>query len=176
METAVFGGGCFWCTEAIFARLKGVKSVEPGYAGGEMDDPSYEQVSSGETGHAEVVKIEFDPKIIPYEVLLDIFWHVHDPTTLNRQGADVGTQYRSVILYLNDEQRQIAEKSLNEITKSGEFKDKIVTKIEKLDKFFDAETYHKDYFKNNSQAPYCQLVIAPKIQKFLEKYADRVKS
>ncbi|MBI3485692.1 peptide-methionine (S)-S-oxide reductase MsrA [Candidatus Daviesbacteria bacterium] len=176
METAVFGGGCFWCTEAIFKRVRGVESVTSGYAGGRMDKPNYLKIVMGDVDHAEVVKIEFNPKIISYEDLLDIFWHVHDPTTLNRQGYDVGTQYRSVILYNSEEQKIKAEESLKKISKSGEFKDPIVTKIEELDKFYDAESYHKNFYENNPDKPYCQLVIVPKIQKFLEKYADRVKN
>lgn len=175
-EVAVFGGGCFWCTEAIFGRLKGVLTVESGYAGGDKDNPSYEEVTTGDTGHVEVVKLEFDPKVISYDDLLDIFWHVHDPTTLNKQGYDVGSQYASVIFYLNEKQKDQAERSLEKVNNSGEFKSKIVTKIESLDKFYNAESYHKDYFANNQDKPYCQLVVAPKLQKFLEKYGSKVKS
>lgn len=174
-KIAVFGGGCFWCTEAIFQKLKGVSSVVSGYAGGKMDNPSYEDVSGGDTGHAEVVKIEFDPHIISFDELLDIFFHVHDPTTENRQGADVGTQYRSIILYTNEEQKEKAEKMLKELSESGDFENSIVTQIRKLDKFHTAEEYHMNYFENNKNAPYCQIVIQPKVQKFLEKYADKVR-
>ena len=175
METAVFGCGCFWCTEAIFLKVRGVNSVVSGYAGGKVEKPSYERVSMGTTGHAEVIKIEFDPTVISYEELLDIFWHVHDPTTLNRQGADVGTQYRSIILYTTEEQRRTAEKSLSNMNKSGEFSKPIITEIKPLEHFYDAESYHQNYFENNSLNPYCQVVIAPKLSHFLEKYAKKVK-
>lgn len=175
METAIFGGGCFWCTEAIFLKLKGVTSVVPGYAGGKVEKPSYERVSMGTTGHAEVIKVTFDPTIISFAELLDIFWHVHDPTTLNKQGADVGTQYRSLILYSSEEQKKSAEESLKKISESGEFTKSIITEIKPLDTFYDAETYHKNYFENNSLNPYCQVVIAPKLSHFLEKYSNKVK-
>ena len=175
METAIFGGGCFWCTEAIFQKLKGVTTVTSGYAGGTVQNPSYERVSMGSTGHAEVIKIDFDPNIISYEDLLDIFWHVHDPTTLNKQGNDVGTQYRSIILYTSEDQRRKAEKSLSKMSQSGEFSKPIVTEIKQLDTFYDAETYHKNYFENNTLQPYCQVIIAPKLAHFLEKYSSKVK-
>lgn len=175
METAIFGGGCFWCTEAIFQKLKGVQTVTSGYAGGTVQNPSYERVSMGTTGHAEVIKIEFDPTTISYEDLLDIFWHVHNPTTLNKQGNDVGTQYRSIILYTSEEQRRKAERSLSKMSESGEFNKPIVTEIKALDKFYDAETYHKNYFQNNTLQPYCQVIIAPKLAHFLEKYSSKVK-
>lgn len=175
METAIFGGGCFWCTEAVFQKLKGIKSVMPGYAGGKIENPSYEWVSMGTTGHAEVIKIEFDPTVISYEELLDIFWHVHNPTTLNKQGDNVGTQYRSIILYTSEDQRNKAEQSLKKISESGEFSKPIVTEIKPLDTFYDAESYHKNYFENNTLQPYCQIVIAPKLSYFLEKYASKVK-
>ncbi len=174
-EIAVFGGGCFWCTEAIFKMLKGVVSVTSGYAGGQMDNPSYYKVSEGNTGHAEVIRIEFDPKVIPYRDLLDVFWHTHDPTTLNRQGADSGTQYRSVVLYGNDEQKKIAEESLKDLKKSGEFKNPIVTEIKPLDKFYEAEDYHKNYYEKYSFEPYCQVVISPKLQHLREKYSSKLK-
>lgn len=175
-EIAIFGGGCFWCTEAIFLKLKGVSSVMPGYAGGKIPNPSYERVSMGTTGHAEVIKITFDPKIISYKELLDIFFHVHDPTTLNKQGADVGTQYRSIILYTSEEQKKQAEESLQELSASGEFSNPIVTEIQPLDTFYDAETYHRNYYENNSLQPYCNLVIEPKLAHFLEKYSSKIKS
>ncbi len=175
IETAVFGGGCFWCIETLFARLKGVSSVTSGYAGGQMQNPGYEDVSAGQTGHAEVIKIEFDPAVISFDTLLGIFWHVHDPTTLNRQGADVGTQYRSIILYTSEEQKRKAEASKEKIEKSGQFKDPIVTEIVPLEKFYTAEEYHQNYFANNSSAPYCNLVIAPKLHKFLDEYKDLLK-
>lgn len=163
LERATFGAGCFWCTEAVFRRLKGVKSVLPGYAGGDKPNPTYENVCSGDTGHAQVAQITFDPKIISYEELLDVFWKEHDPTQLNRQGADVGTQYRSVIFYHNDEQRKIAEKSMAKISKK--FNNAVVTAIEPLTKFYPAEDYHRNYYNRNKNASYCQLVIKPKLEK-----------
>lgn len=166
METATLGGGCFWCTEAIFKRLKGVSSVVSGYAGGSMENLSYERVSSGTTGHAESIQIEFDPSIISYEKILEVFWATHDPTTLNRQGADVGTQYRSVIFYNSDKQKEIAEKS-----KQPSF----VTQILPFDKFYKAENYHQNFYDRNRSSPYCQIVINPKIQKLLEKFRNEVK-
>ncbi len=165
LKTAVFGGGCFWCIEAVFERAKGVVSVTSGYAGGETENPNYRDVCSGTTGHAEVVKIEYDPSIIGYEELLEVFWKAHDPTTLNRQGADAGTQYRSIILYTDREQREIAEKSKKELEKAGIFKDPVVTEIKELEKFYPAEDYHQDYYQNNSSAGYCRVVIAPKLKK-----------
>ena len=165
LKTAVFGGGCFWCIEAVFERAKGVVSVTSGYAGGETENPNYRDVCSGTTGHAEVVKIEYDPSIIGYEELLEVFWKAHDPTTLNRQGADAGTQYRSIILYTDREQREIAEKSKKELEKAGIFKDPVVTEIKELEKFYPAENYHQDYYQNNSSAGYCRVVIAPKLKK-----------
>jgi peptide-methionine (S)-S-oxide reductase len=171
-ETAVFGGGCFWCTEAIYKRVKGVGEVEPGYAGGHEVNPSYKMVSTGTTGHAEVIRITYDPNIVAYSNLLEIFWQLHDPTTLNRQGNDIGTQYRSIILYQNEEQKEIAELSLKDADASGMFKKPIVTEIEALDDFFPAEEYHSDYFANNPNQPYCRAVIAPKVQHFLEGYHE----
>jgi peptide-methionine (S)-S-oxide reductase len=162
-EFATFGGGCFWCMEAEFQRIPGVKSVTSGYAGGHTENPAYEQVCTGTTGHAEVTRIEFDPKIISYERLLDYFWDAHDPTTLNRQGADEGTQYRSVILYSNEAQKAAAEKSKAEARKK--FKSPIVTEIVPLKKFYPAEGYHQNYYNQNSNAPYCRIVIRPKVEK-----------
>lgn len=162
-EKATFGGGCFWCTEAVFQRLKGVKSAVPGYAGGDKPNPTYEEVCSGETGHAEVVQITFNPKEITYEELLAVFWDVHDPTQLNRQGADVGTQYRSVIFYHNEKQRKSAEESKAKISKK--FKNPVVTSIEPLKKIYKAEDYHHDYYNRNFNAPYCRFVIKPKLEK-----------
>jgi peptide-methionine (S)-S-oxide reductase len=176
IETAIFGAGCFWCTEAVFSRLKGVISVTSGYAGGHLKDPNYDQVNSGNTGHAEVLKIEFNPNVINYDTLLDVFFHTHDPTTLNRQGNDVGEQYRSIILYNSDEQKSLAEKKIDSLSESGEFNDPIITQIEPLDKFYPAENYHQDYYQNNQTAPYCQLVIAPKLGKFEKKYQSLIKS
>jgi peptide-methionine (S)-S-oxide reductase len=160
---ATFGGGCFWCVEAVFERVDGVKSVISGYAGGNTKDPSYEEVCSGRTGHAEVVRVEYDPKKVSYERLLDLFWKSHDPTTLNRQGGDVGTQYRSTILYEDDDQRQVAENSKKKA--AAQFKDPIVTEIAPLKEFYAAEDYHQDYFAKNPNAGYCTLVIRPKLQK-----------
>lgn len=174
-EFAVFGGGCFWCTEAVFQRLNGVISVMPGYAGGKLSHPSYQMVSTGLTGHAEVVRIEFDPSIISYEDLLEVFWAVHDPTTLNRQGADVGTQYRSVIFYNSPEQKKAAENSRKRLQESGELKAPIVTKIEPLKECFTAEEYHHNYYNNNRQNMYCQLVISPKLQHLQEKFGKMLK-
>lgn len=166
VETATIGGGCFWCLEAIFQDVKGIHTVVSGYAGGSVDNPSYEEVCTGKTGHAEVVQITFDPEIISFKELLTIFWHIHDPTTLNRQGADVGTQYRSVIFYHNDEQKVMAEKSKKEVETQRLWSDPIVTEIEHLHHFYEAEQYHQNYYRRNPHQSYCQLVIAPKIQKF----------
>lgn len=174
-ETATLAGGCFWCTEAIFKRLKGVVSVLPGYAGGHVENPTYEQVCSGTTGHAEAVQIEFDPEQIQFEKILDIFWHTHNPTTRNQQGNDVGTQYRSVIFYHDDRQKKIAEKSKVNIGKEGVYKGTIVTEITPFTNFYEAEDYHKNYFERNAGAPYCNFVISPKIHKLLEEYGQDVK-
>lgn len=174
-QIATFAGGCFWCTEAIFKRLKGVISVASGYSGGKQENPSYEQVSTGSTGHAEAVQIEFDPHIISYQTLLDIFWHTHNPTTRNAQGADKGTQYRSIIFYHSEEQKQLAEESKNELEKSGVYKDPIVTEIQQFEHFYPAEQYHKDYYDKNTNAPYCTFVIDPKIHKLLKEYGEKVK-
>lgn len=168
METATLSGGCFWCTEAIFKRLKGVKSVTPGYSGGTIENPTYEQVCSGKTGHAEAIEIKFDPKIISFEKLVQVFFALHDATTLNRQGADTGTQYRSAIFYHNDNQRKIAEQAIREVTGA-------VTKLEPFAKFYVAEDYHKDYYQRNSSQPYCQIVIDPKIQKLHKEFKEEVK-
>ena len=165
-ETATFGGGCFWCMEAVFQRIPGVKSSTSGYAGGHIANPTYEEVCSGDTGHAEVVQIVFDPTVISYEKLLGYFWEFHDPTTLNRQGNDVGTQYRSIILYNSPAQKAAAEKSKAEAQKK--FSDPIVTEIVPLTAFYKAENYHQDYYNNNSGQPYCALTISPKVRK-LEK-------
>jgi peptide-methionine (S)-S-oxide reductase len=173
--TAVFGGGCFWCTEAVFKMLKGVYSVDPGYAGGTMANPTYEQVSTGKTGHAEAVRVEYDPAIVPYERLLTIFFASHDPTTLNRQGADVGNQYRSVVFYTNPEQKEIAEKYIADLNQSSKFGDPIVTEVQPLDKFYEAENYHKDYFAQHQNQPYCLLVINPKLEKVKHQFAELLK-
>jgi peptide-methionine (S)-S-oxide reductase len=173
-ETATLANGCFWCSEAIFKRLKGVKSVVSGYSGGSVKNPSYNQVCTGKTGHAESIQIEFDPKVISYEKILDIFWHTHDPTTLNRQGNDVGPQYRSAIFYHSQEQKKIAEKLKEEIEKEGVFKAPIVTEITPFRNFYVAEDYHKNYYENNQDAPYCDFVISPKVRKLLLKYGNVV--
>jgi peptide-methionine (S)-S-oxide reductase len=171
LETVVFGGGCFWCTEAVFKSLKGVVSVESGYAGGTMKDPGYMEVSQGNTGHAEVVKIVFDSNILKFKDLLEIFWNVHNPTSLNRQGNDVGTQYRSIILYTTQKQKKEAEESKEELEKSKQYESPIVTEILPLDKFYEAEEYHKDYYQNHKDEPYCELVINPKLSKLRQKFS-----
>ncbi|MBI4010019.1 MAG: peptide-methionine (S)-S-oxide reductase MsrA [Candidatus Aenigmarchaeota archaeon] len=163
LEKATFGGGCFWCTEAVFQRLKGVKSVVSGYAGGSKSDPTYEEVCSGKTGHAEVIQIIFDPKEISYEELLDVFWQAHDPTSLNRQGTDVGSQYRSVIFYHDENQRKLAEKSKKVLMKK--LSKSVVTEIVLFTKLYEAENYHHDYYNRNPVAPYCLFVIKPKLKK-----------
>jgi peptide-methionine (S)-S-oxide reductase len=175
METAVFGGGCFWCTEAIFTRLRGVESVESGYAGGSTENPTYEQVSSGNTGHAESIRIEFDPKVIDYKDLLNVFFATHDPTTLNRQGNDIGTQYRSAVLYTSNEQKQKAEEFIAQLESDKVYDDSIVTEVSKLDKFYPAESYHQRYYENNESKPYCQFVINPKIAKLRQKFTALLK-
>jgi peptide-methionine (S)-S-oxide reductase len=172
---AVFGGGCFWCTEAVFKMLKGVNSVDPGYAGGNIPNPTYEQVSTGRTGHAEAVRIEYDPKWVAYETLLTIFFGSHDPTTLNRQGADIGTQYRSVIFYSNPQQKEAAENFINALNKSSDYGDPIVTEVQPLDTFYPAENYHKDYFAHHPNQPYCLVVINPKLDKVKHKFAELLK-
>jgi peptide-methionine (S)-S-oxide reductase len=175
MKTAVFGGGCFWCTEAVFQMLKGVSKVESGYAGGAMENPSYEQVSGGATGHAEVIRVTYDPSIISYEDLLTVFFGSHDPTTPNKQGADVGEQYRSIILYESEEDRATAEKMAKEIQDSLKDGTHVVTQIVPLGKFFPAEEYHQNYYKSNTSAPYCMLVIEPKVEKVKKRFAELVK-
>lgn len=175
IQTAIFGGGCFWSQEALFKHLKGVIAVTPGYAGGKVANPSYEQVSSGTTGHAEVIKIDFDPAVISYRQLLGVFFFTHDPTTLNRQGNDIGTNYRSLILYSSDEQKQEAEDYIAKLTREKAFKNPIVTEIKKLDKFYSAEAYHQQYFEKNRAAPYCLVVIGPKLAKFKKKFAKLLK-
>lgn len=174
-QTATFGTGCFWCTEAIFESLKGVIKAQSGYSGGHVANPTYEQVCSGETGHAECIQVTYDPKVISYDELLEAFWESHDPTTLNRQGADAGTQYRSAIFYHNDEQKRLAEAYKQKLNASGSFKDPIVTEITAFTKFYPAENYHQDYFKLNGHAPYCQFVIAPKVEKFKKVFKDKLK-
>ena len=174
-EVTTLGGGCFWCTEAVFSIVKGVEKVEPGYAGGSTPDPTYDQVSSGTTGHAEVAQITFNPDEISFREILEIFFTTHDPTTLNRQGPDIGTQYRSVIFYHNEEQKAIAEEVITELEKAKKWKTPIVTKVEPLKIFYKAENYHKDYYKLHPRAPYCQAVIAPKIDKLQKNFALKIK-
>ncbi len=175
-DTATFGTGCFWCTEAIFEQLDGVYKVESGYSGGHTDDPSYKEVTTGETGHAECVQVVYDPAKITYDELLEIFWQTHDPTTLNRQGADVGTQYRSVIFYHNDEQKTKALHYKNELDKTRVFNNPIVTEISPFTKFYVAENYHQEYYElNKNNNPYCAVVIRPKLEKFKKAFKDKLK-
>ncbi len=175
MEVATFGGGCFWCTEAIFKRIKGVEDVVSGYSGGVRPDPSYEQVTTGTTGHAESIQVEFDPSIISYARLIEIFFNLHDPTTLNRQGADEGTQYRSVIFYHSEKQKEEAEKVRDEIVDSGIYHDPIITETVPFENFYTAEEYHQNFYENNKNQGYCSYVINPKIQKLLKEYGREVK-
>ena len=176
IQIAVLGSGCFWCAEAIFSQLKGVKSIITGYAGGTTANPTYQQVSSDPTGHAEVVKIEFNPAIITYTDLLDIFWQIHDPTTPNRQGNDIGSQYRSIILYSNQEQKRIAQRKFDELEAQKIFSLSIVTEIMPLKEFYPAEDYHREYYFNNRFQPYCQFVISPKLDKFKKKFKEIIVS
>jgi peptide-methionine (S)-S-oxide reductase len=175
IEVAVFGGGCFWCTEAIFKMLKGVYKVDPGYSGGTTVNPTYEEVSSGKTGHAECTRVEFNPMEIKYEDLLTVFFGSHDPTTLNRQGADIGTQYRSVIFYTTENQKIVADKFIKEINNTSEMGSKVVTEVLPLDKFYIAENYHKDYYERNKDAPYCEIVINPKLEKVVKNFGELLK-
>ncbi|MFW6170381.1 MAG: peptide-methionine (S)-S-oxide reductase MsrA [Planctomycetota bacterium] len=174
-EKATFGGGCFWCTEAVFERLAGVESVVSGYSGGDVENPSYRQVSTGKSGHAEVVRVTFDPEVISYTELLEVFWRTHDPTTPNRQGPDVGPQYRSVIFYHNQQQKQAAEYWKEKLNQSNAFDAPIVTEISPLDAFYPAEDYHQEYFANNENKPYCSRVIQPKIEKFEKVFKNKLK-
>ena len=166
MELATLGGGCFWCTEAVFQQLKGVIKVVSGYSGGTVENPTYDQVLTGDTGHAEVIQLEFDPSVISYEEILEVFFETHDPTTLNRQGNDVGSQYRSVIFYHSEEQKLIAEQTKTNLDSSGKWKNPIVTQIIQFSKFYEAEEYHQNYFKRNPNQSYCRFVIRPKLDKF----------
>jgi peptide-methionine (S)-S-oxide reductase len=174
-EIATLAGGCFWCLEAVFDELKGVESVESGYSGGHVQSPSYAQVCDGDTGHAEVVQITFDPQLLSFKDLLTVFFTTHDPTTLNRQGNDVGTQYRSAIFYHNEEQKKIAEAVIQEIGAEKIWDDPIITEVKPFDQFYMAEDYHQEYYKNNSFQPYCRIVIAPKVAKIRRKFAERLK-
>jgi len=175
LQVATFGNGCFWCTEAVFQALKGVTDVTAGYAGGQVQAPSYELVSSGTTGHAEVIRLTYDPKVISYRELLEIFFYTHDPTTLNRQGADVGTQYRSVIFYHNEAQRKEAVAIIDQIGKEKVYPDPIVTEVTPIDNYFEAEEKHQDYYNNNKNDGYCRAVINPKLEKFIQKYRHKLR-
>jgi peptide-methionine (S)-S-oxide reductase len=174
LEKATLGGGCFWCLEAVYERVNGIEDVVSGYAGGSTANPSYKEVGSGKTGHAEVVQIHYNPKLISYDEILEIFWTIHDPTTRNRQGADVGPEYRSIILTHTSEQKQMAEKSINEVG-ALLWNDPIVTEVKDYEAFYPAENYHQDYYNNNSTQGYCRVVINPKLKKLREKFADRLK-
>ena len=174
-DVATLGGGCFWCLEAVYDQLKGVESVESGYAGGTVANPTYKQVCTGMTGHAEVVQITFDPEVVTFKDLLDVFFSIHDPTTLNRQGADLGTQYRSVVFYHSPAQKVTAEQTIKELGAAHLWNAPIVTEIVPLPAFFRAEDYHQEYFANNADAPYCRAVVAPKVVKFRKHYLDKLK-
>jgi len=176
MEIITLAGGCFWCTEAVFSIVKGVKNVEPGYTGGSVANPTYEQVSSGTTGHAEAVKVTFDSKVISLEDILEIFFATHDPTSINRQGADVGTQYRSVIFYHNKTQKIVAEKVIASLNEQKIWDNPIVTDVEPLELFYFAEEYHKEYYKKHPEQAYCQVVISPKVAKLRQRYISKLKT
>jgi peptide-methionine (S)-S-oxide reductase len=175
LEVATLGGGCFWCLEAVYEQLIGVEQVESGYAGGTVDNPSYQQVCTGSTGHAEVVQVTFDPQVVSYAELLRVFFTIHDPTTLNRQGADIGTQYRSAIFYHDEGQRAAAERVIKEITAAGVWEDPIVTEVTPLKAFYRAEDYHQEYYRRNPGQGYCRVVIAPKVAKFRKQYLEKLK-
>jgi peptide-methionine (S)-S-oxide reductase len=175
LSLATFGSGCFWCTEAVFLNVAGVEKVESGYAGGKVKNPTYKEVCSGLTGHAEVIQLSYDPKVISYDELLEIFWKTHDPTTLNKQGADEGTQYRSVIFYHNDEQKTLAEGYKKKLDDAGAFNQPIVTEISPAPTFYVAEDYHQNYYNLNGNAPYCTYVIQPKLEKFKKAFAEKLK-
>ncbi len=176
LQTAVFAGGCFWCLEAVFVRVQGVRSVESGYMGGTVKNPAYREVCTGTTGHAEVVRVTFDPQEVSYRELLEVFFAIHDPTTLNRQGNDVGTQYRSAIFYFSEEQRREAEQSIAELTKAKKWKDPIVTEVKPATAFYKAEDYHQDYFATNPDQPYCHFIVEPKERKFLKSFPEKAKA
>jgi len=175
-EVATLGGGCFWCLEAVYQELRGVEKVESGYSGGDVPNPTYREVCSETTGHAEVVQVTFDPEVVSYKDILEVYFTIHDPTTLNRQGADVGTQYRSVIYYHDDEQRRIAEAVISDLESEGIWSNPIVTEVTPFDEFYVAEDYHQNYFRNNGFQPYCQVIIAPKVAKFRKQHLDRLKA
>ena len=175
-EKATLGGGCFWCLEAVYGELRGVEKVESGYSGGHVPNPTYREVCSETTGHAEVVQVTFDPEVVSYRDILMVYFAIHDPTTLNRQGADVGTQYRSVIFYHDEEQRRAAEEAISDLEAEGVWGDPIVTEVAPLDEFYVAEAYHQNYFQNNGFQPYCQVIIAPKVAKFRKQYLEKLKA
>jgi peptide-methionine (S)-S-oxide reductase len=175
LEVATLGGGCFWCLEAVYDELHGVESVESGYAGGAVKNPSYREVCAGTTGHAEVVQVQFDPQVISFKEILQVFFTIHDPTTLNRQGADVGSQYRSAIFYHSPEQKATAEEVIRAITAAGVWRNPIVTEVTPFTNYFPAEEYHQEYFANNPYQPYCQVVVAPKVSKFRQQFLARLK-
>lgn len=176
MEVATFGNGCFWCTEAVFQRIKGVEKVVSGYAGGHVQNPSYKQVCNGDTGHAEVIQVTFDPSLVTYSEILEIFWKTHDPTTLNRQGNDTGTQYRSAIFYHNEEQRKVAEESKRLLEEAKIWKDPIVTEITPFTNFYEAEDYHQNYYNDNRNQPYCNFLIRPKVEKLETVFREKLKA
>ncbi len=176
LETATLGAGCFWCVEAVFDDLKGVESVESGYSGGHSENPTYREVCSETTGHAEVINVHFDPNEISFKEVLQVFFTVHDPTTLNRQGNDIGSSYRSAIFYHSDEQKKVAEETIKEIEDEGIYDNPFVTEVTAFDKFYVAEDYHQEYFANNPNQPYCAAVVAPKVAKFKQKFVERLKS
>jgi peptide-methionine (S)-S-oxide reductase len=175
LETATLGGGCFWCTEAIYERLKGVETAVSGYSGGNVPNPTYREVTSGRTGHAEVIQVRYDPKVITYRDILKVFFETHDPTTLNRQGADVGTQYRSIVLFHDDTQRQIAEETIKKLDQAGIWTNPIVTQVQAFEAFYPAEDYHQEYFENNPNQGYCRVVIQPKVEKFEKAFTEMLK-
>jgi peptide-methionine (S)-S-oxide reductase len=175
LQTATLAGGCFWCLEAVYDEIKGVQGVESGYAGGHMDNPTYRAVCNGDTGHAEVIQVHFDPNVVSYRDLLNVFFAIHDPTTLNRQGADVGTQYRSAIFYHDDEQRKVAEELIKDLNAQKIWDRPIVTEVTKLDQFYMAEDYHQEYFARNPYQPYCMAVVSPKVSKFRKHFIEMLK-
>jgi peptide-methionine (S)-S-oxide reductase len=175
-EIATLAGGCFWCLEAVYDELRGVLSVESGYSGGSVENPTYRQVVTGTTGHAEVVRVTFDPEAVSFRGILEVFFTIHDPTTLNRQGADVGPQYRSAIFYHDEEQRRVAEELISELETEGVWDDPIVTEVTPFERFYIAEDYHQEYYRNNAYQPYCQVVITPKVAKFRKQYLERLKA
>jgi peptide-methionine (S)-S-oxide reductase len=175
-EVATLAGGCFWCLEAVFEDLRGVLAVESGYSGGDVQNPTYQQVCAGTTGHAEVVQVTFDPQQVSFRELLEVFFTIHDPTTLNRQGADVGTQYRSAIFYHSPEQKEVAQQTIDELNEQQIWDAPIVTQVEPLEEYYKAEDYHQEYFANNASQPYCRAVVAPKVSKFRQKFLSKLKS